>query len=225
VPFALAVGLFVALHNNVLALARVPDRLYVPVNLAVGVALVAAALAWGLSSEEIGLGAEGVGPGLVWGGTIAAVVMTTAGVALRIPRLRLLFADRRLEALGGRGLAWRALVRMPLGTSAFEEVAFRGVLFAALVEQASVGWAVAVSSVLFGLSHVGPALAMVRANPDRVTPAVGVTLTVAATTVAGVGFSLLRIATGGIVGPLLVHWSVNASGAVGGWLALRRLAA
>lgn len=220
-PFALAVGLFLALHNNLLALSRVQDRLYLPVNVAVGAGLVAAARTWGLSWEEIGLDVAGVGPGLLWGGAIAAAIGVAAAGALRIPRLRVLFADRRLGALDRRGLAWRALVRMPLGTSAFEEMAFRGVLFGALAQQTSVGWAVVISSTLFGLSHVGPALAMARANPGRITPAAGAVITVAATAVAGVLFALLRIWTGGIVAPILVHWAANASGAVGGWLALR----
>lgn len=222
--FALAVGLFLTLHNTVLALSRVPDRLYLPVNLAVGAGLVAAARAVGHSWEDIGLGAGGVGPGLRWGAGLAAIVVAATAAALRIPRLRLLFVDRRLGALTRRGLAYRALVRMPLGTSAFEEVAFRGVLFGALVQQASLGWAVGISALLFGLSHIGPALAMARANPGRIAPATAALLTVAATSVAGVLFALLRIWTDGVVAPALVHWAVNASGAAGGWLALRRKA-
>lgn len=219
-PFALAVGALVVVHNNALALLRVPDRAVLPLNLALGAALVAAARAAGLSWDELGLGAAGVAPGLRWGGAAAALVLAGAAVALRLPTTRRLFADRRLAHLDRGGLALRALVRMPLGTSAFEEVAYRGVLFGALAGAGSVAMAVSVSAVLFGLSHVGPALAMARANPHRVSPTTVVAATVLATAVGGVLFALLRVRTLGIVAPALAHWAVNAAGAVGGWLAL-----
>lgn len=218
--FALGVGLLLAIHNNVLALTRVPDRLYLPVNVAVGAALVAAARGWGLSWSELGLGPEGVGPGLRWGGAAAAIVAAASAAALRFPLARELFADLRLRGLTGPGLAFRALVRMPIGTSLFEEMAFRGVLFGALARQVPVSWAVAISAVLFGLSHVGPAVAMVRANPARMGVIAGLLVTVAATTVGGVLFALLRVHTLGIVAPALAHWAINASGAVTGSLAL-----
>lgn len=218
--FALAVGLLLVIHNNALALAPVPDRAVLPVNLAVGAGLVGAARLWGLSWEELGLGAAGVGPGLRWGGALTVTVLAAAALALRLPSTRRLFADLRLRRLDARGLAFRALVRMPLGTSAFEELAYRGVLFGALARAGSVGGAVAISAMLFGLSHIGPALAMVRANPHRMSPPAGAAVTILATAAAGAIFALLRIRTLGIVAPALTHWAVNAAGAVGGWLAL-----
>ena len=69
--------------------------------------------------------------------------------------------DGRRRALG---TAYRAAVRIPLGTVLVEEVAFRGVLLAMLGGHLGVGWAVAVSSHLFGLWHVVPVRATMRTN-------------------------------------------------------------
>jgi membrane protease YdiL (CAAX protease family) len=77
-----------------------------------------------------------------------------------------LLGDRR-AALAPRELAWQTLVRIPVGTAAFEELAFRGVLYGLLHRAGGKRVALAGSSVAFGLWHVGPALAALRLNDIR----------------------------------------------------------
>ena len=47
-----------------------------------------------------------------------------------------------------------AFVRIPLGTVLFEEIAFRGVLWALLARHLGRWWVLGITSVLFGMWHV-----------------------------------------------------------------------
>ena len=103
-------------------------------------------------------------------------------------------------------------MRVPLGTALLEEIAFRGVLFA-LVASAGTPAAAMASSVAFGLWHIMPSLNMLAANrPDaprrtQITFAAG---TVMVTTLAGLGFVLLRVETGNLGAPLALHATLNS---------------
>jgi membrane protease YdiL (CAAX protease family) len=110
-------------------------------------------------------------------------------------------------------------VTVPLGTVVFEEVAFRGVLWGLIAQARGPGWATAVSSVLFGLWHVLPALQLARTNAALQAAAPGgrrilvaVLGTVAFTTLAGVVFAELRRGTGSLLAPVGLHWATNGLG-------------
>ena len=198
---------------------------YVPLNLAVtGVVVLV-----------------GLGPlGLTWrnlAGTFEArgfVVGVGAGLVVTVPllvgslwrRTARLIRDERVAHLRGWTLAYQTLIRIPLGTALLEEVAFRGVLFA--------GWrhlgdlqAAVLSSVIFGLWHVGPTINMVRMNRPGASPGAVVRTVAGAvvfTTLAGLLFVWLRIEWG-LAAPLLMHATVNSLSTVASVLAHRRLAA
>lgn len=204
-------------YGTVLNLRAVPRWLYVPVNLLAGTGLVAGAVAGGLTAAEVGLDPSALPSGLLVGGVAAvaaaAAVVGAAVLARWSAALRGLFGDRRAAGLGGRALAYETLVRIPVGTSLFEEVAFRGVLLAAVARDGSDPAAVAVSSVAFGLWHIGPTLAALCANDVAWPPgrrAVVVALAVAVTAAGGVALALLRLGTGSLLAPVLVHWALNA---------------
>ncbi|HEY9378367.1 MAG TPA: CPBP family intramembrane glutamic endopeptidase, partial [Jiangellaceae bacterium] len=128
---------------------------------------------------------------------------------------------RRREAI------YRMLVSIPFGTVLLEETAFRCVLFAVVTVRHGTGWAVAVTSVLFGLWHVLPALPMYDAH-EAVRGAMGtdargrvaaVLAAVAGTAVGGVVFALLRVWTDSVLPPIGLHWALNGFGvAVAWWL-------
>ncbi|MCG5217268.1 CPBP family intramembrane glutamic endopeptidase [Streptosporangium sp. KLBMP 9127] len=125
--------------------------------------LVAMARRSGLSWAEIGF--ERPARGARVGGALAAgvVAVYTAGVAL--PATRRFFHDDRALSLSRARALEEALVQVPLGTVLLEEVGFRGALYGMLRRSHGTAVATAVSSALFGLWHVLPAMDMARANP------------------------------------------------------------
>ena len=119
-------------------------------------------------------------------------------------------------------VAVRLLVAIPLGTVLPEELAFRGVLWALLRRAGGLWTATLISSVLFGLWHVLPALSGGPANAS-LTGALGegpvaatarVVGTVLFTAVAGVLLCALRAGSGSLLAPAALHWAANSSGAV-----------
>ncbi len=126
----------------------------------------------GLSWPQLGLGRGTLVPGLVWGGAAVTLVIAGYAVGLAVPAWRGLFLDAR-HAVGPLRAARRAFVVVPLGVVVFEEVAFRGVLWGLVGVEHGTLWAAVVTSVLFGLWHVLPAVDGARANaagPDALGP-------------------------------------------------------
>ena len=134
--------------------------------------------------------------------------------------------DERVAHLSGKGLAYQVLVRIPLGTALLEEVAFRGVLVGAWIASGRPS-AIAWSSLVFGLWHVGPTINLVRANRPGASTAVAVRTVAGAvvfTTAAGALFAWLRLEYG-LLAPLAMHASVNGLASIASVFASRRLAA
>jgi CAAX protease family protein len=201
-----------ALHN-VVGNEVVPDAAYVPVNLLTGALLVCLALAAGASFGDLGLGRADASTGLRWGLAIAGVVAVGLAVGIALPPTRGLFHDQRVADLSGAGLAYEALVRIPLGTALFEEIAFRGVLLALLLRLTSTIPAVAVSSALFGLWHILPTISALRANDLAEGIAATFGAVVGAVVVTGIGGVLLcalRLHTGSLVAPVVAHTATNS---------------
>ncbi|MEU7896752.1 CPBP family intramembrane glutamic endopeptidase [Nonomuraea sp. NPDC049152] len=183
--------------------------------LATGV-LVAMARRSGLSWEEIGF-TRGL-RGAKAGGALAATVAAgyTAGIA--IPRTRELFRDERALSLSKAEVIEAALLQVPVGTVLLEEVGFRGALYGMLRRERGAATATAVSSALFGLWHILPAMEMARANPALGELASGstdvtkvVVGSVVSTAAAGVLFCELR-RRAGLLAPSLLHLATNSLG-------------
>jgi uncharacterized protein len=225
VAFLLLLTAFLTAYNNATNLLRLPDIWYVPMNLAVGALLVLAAHRHGLSLAQQGFSSEGVGPGVRWGLAVAGVVAVGLGVALLLPAAQPMLGDQRVAHLTPRALLFTVALRIPLGTALFEEVAFRGVLLAAWERHTSLVAAVVVSSVVFGLWHIGPTIVALQRNGVAMGAGgwAAVAGSVVVTTVAGVVFCLLRVHTGGIVAPVIVHTATNSLGTLAAYVAQRRL--
>lgn len=222
--FLVGAGSLLAVYNNATNLLGLPDEAYVPVNLTAGALLVAAARQQGYGWDTLGLSRSGVAPGLRWGGAGAAVVALGLGAALAWPAAAPFLADQRVAGLSLAGLAFQVGVRIPLGTVLFEEVAFRGVLLGAWARDHSLPAAVIGSSAIFGVWHIGPTLVLLAENEVALGPwgtVAAVGAGVAATAAAGVVFALLRVRTGGIVAPALVHLATNALGTLAAYWAQR----
>lgn len=214
-PEALATAALLVAYNTVTNIGPQSDGGYIGRNVVVGALLIVVARRRGLTWDQLGLGPTGPRSGWRWGTAIAGIVggaVTLSAVAGRRRTLgRRMLSDRRAD-LGDRELAWQTLVRIPVGTAAFEEVAFRGVVHGMFARAG--GWPAALvgSSVTFGLWHIGPTLAALQHNEVVAHPAGPVVGAVAATTVAGLAFGILRQVSGHVMPCWLAHWTSNAVG-------------
>lgn len=189
----------------------IPAGAHFATNLAMVPVLLLVARRQQLGRDELGLEAGRAGEGLRLG--LAAFGAISTGVALgaAIPATRGLFDDDR-GAVGAAEMVGRALIVIPLGTVLLEEVAFRGVVLAGARRAMSHRRAGVAASVLFGLWHVPPLWS------DGLATIAG---TVAATTVAGLGFVWLRLRSGSLLAPMLAHVATNSSALVAAWVVQR----
>ena len=216
--------LVLAAWNNAVV-PRLPDRpgVYEAVNGTAAGALLLLAGAAGLSAGELGLSRNRLRAGGRWGGAAAAAVAGALAAGLATPAFRPLLCDERAAGLDAGGIAYRALLRIPVGTVLWEEVAFRGVLHAALARALPPRAARAAGAALFGLWHVQPTLAAIRVNRPRWTAAGrGSALLIGCTgaAAAGVLFDWLRSRSGSLLAPALLHLAANSGGllaSVGAW--------
>jgi membrane protease YdiL (CAAX protease family) len=216
--FAAGLVPVLAAWNN-LVVPRLPAgrASYVVVHTAAAGGLVAAARRTGLPWEDLGLARRRLPAGARWGARCSAAVAGGYAVALAVPALRPLLADARIAGLGGGEIAYQVLVRIPFGTVVWEEVAFRGVFFAALARVASVPAATAASAAVFGVWHIRPTLDALAANDLVEGPVLrpaAVLLACLATAGAGVLFSWLRLRSGSLLAPALLHLAANTLGTV-----------
>lgn len=215
----LVAAIVVLAGSNVVSNRLWPEA-YLGWNIAVTVLLVVLARACGVGPAELGLGRGSLRRGLGLGALLFVGIAAVFGLALVIPATRELFLDSRAAGPLSAAL-FAALVRIPFGTVLLEETAFRGVLPAL----AGGGWwrGTLVSSALFGLWHVLPAMGLAGANV-AVGRAVGgwgtvalCALAVVATFVAGIVLCACRRAGGHLVTPMLVHLATNSVGVLLAW--------
>jgi membrane protease YdiL (CAAX protease family) len=209
------IGLCVGLlaYNSWIQLVPGHNALYVPLNLAATALLALIAVRAGLTSSDLGLEESTRRRGLVLGLQVSAVVAAALVIAIAVPPLHGLFADARIAEITPALLAYRALIRIPLGTALFEEFAFRGVLFGAWLRIATERTAAVASSVVFGLWHIRPALDLLDANQIAATSlgrAGAVAAAVLFTSVAGFLFCLIRVRSRSLIAPVVVHAATNS---------------
>ena len=224
VAFASAACIALADYNNLAGARPWHRRWYPAVNaLAASVALGAAA-ASGLTASDLGLRRDRLRAGLRCGSAAAAPVVAAFGLAALTPATRPLLDDQRIAGLDRRQLAYHVLLRIPVGTVAWEEIAFRGVLRAALRRVLAEPAATAAGSAVFGLWHIRPtaeALAVNRLAAGRGARITAVTAVAAGTAGAGALLSLLRKRSGSLAAPVLLHLAANCAGPLASALARR----
>lgn len=214
--FAATLGVALAAYNNVVV-TQLPGypASYVPANLAAGGLLLAAARWHGVGWADLGLAPGRMGAGVRWGGACFALVAAGYLAAFAVPVTRPLLADARVAGLTTGQLAYQVLVRIPLGTVVWEEVAFRGVLLTALARLMPLRWAVAASAGVFGVWHIRPTLSALALNDLTGTPVVtgaAVLLACVGTAVAGGFLCWVRLRSGSLLAPVLAHLATNSLG-------------
>jgi membrane protease YdiL (CAAX protease family) len=224
---ALVVALAAAgnLATNLLA----PAALYVPTALVVAAAAVLIAVrVGGCGARDLGLAGTDLARGLRLGAAAMAVVALLLALGVALPATRELFADRRVDEYAVPALLYATLVRIPFGTVLLEETLFRGVLLGLGLRQWPPRMAVAWSSALFGLWHVLPAGGLAGYNPAVAGTLHGAggrllvtAAAVAASALAGVVFCWLRLRSGSLVAPVMLHTATNSLAYATAWALLR----
>ncbi|MGA6207114.1 CPBP family intramembrane glutamic endopeptidase [Nocardia testacea] len=141
--------------------------------------------------------------GLLYGFGCAGIVAAGFAAAAAVPPLRRALSAPPDRAPETSTVEWVA-VQIPLGTVYSEELIFRATLEPLLDKEFGERPGRLLGATAFGLWHIHPA----RAAGDSV-PA-----TVAFTGAAGLLFGALYRRTGSAAAPALLHWAVNAGGAL-----------
>lgn len=221
---AAIIGSYNLVQNHAL-----PTSLYVPANIVVSAGLLALARRHGCTWDDLGLdplrAKEGVGLGLAVSGVVAA----GAAVALSHPSLRPHLLDQRAADQQRGDVLFHTLVRFPLGTALFEEIAFRGVVEGIWRRSgATEREAAFAAAALFGLWHLIPTWDAIGGSPvagrlrTDTSRAGAVLAGAAATAAASLGFSWLRKRSGSLLAPWLTHTAVSCGGYLAGVAAWRR---
>jgi membrane protease YdiL (CAAX protease family) len=215
VAFAVGAGVVLGVYNNLVGAQRWHRRWYPLVNALAAAAALGAAAAGGLTASDLGLRRDRLRSGLRYGSAAAAPVVAAFGLAALTPALRPLLDDQRIAGLDRRQLAYQALVRIPVGTVAWEEIAFRGVLEASLRRVLPEPWAGVAGASVFGLWHIRPTAEALKVNElaaGRGARILVVTGVVAGTAGAGALLSVLRERSGSLVAPVSLHLAANCTG-------------
>ena len=196
-------------------------------SVAAAVALLLFARVTGLSWAQLGLGRDRLKSGRRWGAAAVIAVAAVYVVGVLLPSTRLAFLDNRYHFGVAQALS-SAFIVIPLGTVLLEEVAFRSVLWGMLSRHMTTWRVVMVSSSLFGLWHVLPAVnfaatraADAGADPGPSTTVLVVLGTVAFTALGGVVAGELRRRSGSVLASAGMHWATNALGVLFGVVAWR----
>jgi membrane protease YdiL (CAAX protease family) len=222
--FAAGTGVVLGAYNNLVGAQGWHRRWYPAVNGLAALGMLGAAAVSGLTASDLGLRRDRLQAGLRLGSAAAAPVVAAFGVGALVPATRPLLDDQRVAGLDRGQLAYQVLVRIPVGTVVWEEVAFRGVLHAALRRVLAEPPAVAVGSAVFGLWHIRPTAEALEVNglaTGRGARICAVTAVVGGTAGAGVLLCLLRERSGSLAAPVLLHLAANCAGPLASALAVR----
>lgn len=215
--FAVAVAGVLAAYNNTGGAQPWRQRWYPVTNLGATGLLLAAAAGSRLTAADLGLSPGQVPAGLR-GAAGPAGALAAAWLALAVtPATRPVLADRRITGLTWPQVAYQVTVRIPVGTVLWEETAFRGVLQAALCRVLPTPAAIAVTSGVFGIWHIGPTIAALRINgvaPGSRAGRAGVTAAVVGTAAIGGLLSWFRHHSGSLSAPVLLHLTANCGAAL-----------
>jgi len=216
----------ILLYGTVLA-RLVPRRFHIILNIGIALTAIMLGLGFGLTPKDMGISLATITSGIIIAVVASIVITVTTLIIALIPPLRKFFLGDNLSKASGKLIAFEAGIRIPFSTALIEEVLFRGVLLGLLLTHYPTILARLYSSIVFGLWHIFPTIATLEQN-DVTAQAIqhkkhrkyaGVTGTIIITTLAGLLFGYLRILANSIIAPWIVHWTINASGVAGIYVA------
>ena len=222
---ALLLSLLLLLYGNLTSLAG-PERRS-DFLLYSNLGLLSLLLLWsrwlGFSMAELGLAGAQVRVSALWG--------VALGLLLALPPLAFIVLAPfvtggsvqagEINDLSGSEIAFRLALQVPLGTALFEEVTFRGILYASWLRAADIRRTVLGTGVVFALWHtVITFRSVTEAEVVEFAPlvALGYVGSLLGLFVGGIAFALLRWRTGGVAGPFFFHWIIVALMTLAVWL-------
>lgn len=191
------------------------------------IAMAIAVVLWGvkildLSWTDIGIANPLMG--FFIGGMASVVIAAVIWIASANKLTRNFFIDSRAQNILLRQMLKKTLFDIPVATVLFEELLFRGLLLGFLLSQTDQLTAVVVSSLLFGIWHILPSIKFAKTNDKAARfPFITIVATVAVTSVAGLFFAWLRVESGSILAPIMVHFTANSGSFFASWLNSRKL--
>ena len=215
---AIALAALLVAYGNLVSLspAEVRQRFdwaYILGNLAMMALLLAwAKWCWRLSPLAIGLTRRRAVRSALQGSALAALVSVPVVLFFAFPLVveEPIQYEAAEEMSVGGFLLW-ALLKQPLGTALFEEVAFRGVLQARLTEVLSLRRGIAATAFAFALWHLVinyRTIQETNVGDSAALAALAQAGSLAGLFVGGLFLSLLRHYTGNLAGPIAFHWLV-----------------
>lgn len=216
----------IILYSTVLA-KLVPEKFHIALNALIAIIAILLGFGFGLSAEQMGIALNTITSGIFIAVIATILICIITVIMALIPPLRRFFIGDNLSNASGKLIAFETTIRIPFSTALIEEILFRGVLLGLLLAHNSQITALIVSSILFGLWHIFPTIKTIEQNKStkkiignsKTKTGAGVLATIITTTIAGFIFGLLRIFAGSIIAPWLIHWSINASGVLGIYVA------
>jgi membrane protease YdiL (CAAX protease family) len=222
---ALLLSLLLLLYGNLTSLAE-PERRE-EFLLYSNLGLLSLLLLWarwvGFSLSDLGLAGAQVRIGALWG--------IAFGVVLALPPVAFIALTPfvtgepvqagEINDLSSPAMAFRLAFRVPVGTALFEEVAFRGILYACWLRASDLRRTVLATGVVFAFWHtVITFRSVTNAEVVESVPliALGYLAALLGLFVGGAAFALLRWRAGGVAGPFFVHWIIVAFMTLAVWL-------
>lgn len=222
---ALLLSLLLLLYSNLTSLFE-PERRQ-DFLLYTNLGLLALLLLWtrrtGFTLRDLGLAGAQNRVSALWGIALGLVLALppVAFIALAPFVTGESVQAGEINDLSGSEMALRLAFRVPVVTALFEEVTFRGVLYASWLRATDLRRTVLGTGIVFALWHIVITFNSVRESEVvEAAPliALGYLGSLLALFVGGAAFALLRWRTGGVAGPFFFHWIVVALMTLTIWL-------
>lgn len=190
-------------------------------------ALMAALLAWALGRARFTVADTGLDPRNARGSALFGLGLSIVAALPPVAFIALapLFNGGPVEApditdRSGASMAYFLLFRQPVGTALFEEVAFRGVLYAAWQRAGGDRGALLATAATFSLWHVViTSRTVIESGVVSSPPALvaGILVSLAGLFIGGLIFAYLRWHTRSIAAAVVAHWLIVACMTVAVW--------
>jgi membrane protease YdiL (CAAX protease family) len=222
---ALLLSVLLLLYSNLTSLVEPASRedLLLYSNLGLLALLLVWARRAGFTLPELGLAGAQARASALWGIALGLVLalLPVAFIALAPFVTGEPVQAGEINDLSGSEMALRLAFRVPVGTALFEEVAFRGVLYASWLRATDLRRTVLSTGIVFALWHVVITFKTVTGSEvveGAPFIALGYLGSLIGLFVGGAAFALLRWRTGGVTGPFFFHWIVVALMTLTVWL-------
>jgi CAAX protease family protein len=210
----------IASYANIISNLVLDDAWHIPFQLGIlGIAILIALRA-GTTWTSIGLRKDRARRGFIVGGAIIGIItvgfLIAIAVAAIFPETRKMFDNTDVIENSTGWVLFQAFVRIPIATSFYEEVLFRGIIFGMLTRRHSPLFAAVIASILFGLWHIAPTVANppnAQLDPSGLIDLVKLAaLAVVGTAPAGFAFLWARLYANSIWASVLAHIGTNSVG-------------